>query len=671
MAGHDDMRQASEGVWDPTTTRRRRQAPNRNARVALEHLSARRAAKHASAVIASIQDGLVTVDERGRIVDVNTVLSRMTGFHRLRLLGSRAPYPFWAHADAERNARTIAGLLEGEFAEGGSCQLTFCRAGGERFEASVAIAPLRDTDGISIGFAATIRELVNTPAAPEHDAMAAGLIRCEAAMERVAAAVSAETPPTQVYQLIAEEAAMLVGADAARIARIDDGGATMMGVWAKPGFDPRQSGGTALSADVRFGVRRWGVLQANTAAGRSTRPEAQEELTCFATLATLALAIGTMDERTRTAPARDPLTGFAGRYELDRRVAAEVEAARAAGGNVAFIAIELDQFRDVDPEAGSELDEHTLLQVAERLGRVTRHGDTLGRLRACAFGWVLPGADASGARDAAGRAVAAIAHIDTHGEPPISVTVGVSDLKGGGSDAHDLVRHAEIALHDAKRTAATLTPERANDAPVRRDRAALQILARVVESQDPAARGSAERVSELAELLALELGWSASRATLLGEAAYVRDIGKIGLAGSLLLKPGQLSADERRAMKRHATFSAEMIDGILTAEQVDWVRHHHERYDGAGYPDGLSGDRIPEGARILGLADAWDAMTNDRCYQGAMPVADALVDCVLESGWQFCPVAVEALRGLVSAGAAPITCPDRSSSQAQAAPTAG
>ena len=238
------------------------------------------------------------------------------------------------------------------------------------------------------------------------------------------------------------------------------------------------------------------------------------------------------------------------------------------------------------------------------------------------------------------------------------------------SDAHDLVRHAEIALHEAKRTGATLTPERGDDAPVKRDRAALQILARVVESQDPAARGSAERVAELAELLALELGWSGNRANLLGEAAYVRDIGKIGLAGSLLLKPGQLSPHERKAMKRHATLSAEMIDGILNAEQVEWVRHHHERYDGAGYPDGLSGDRIPEGARILGLADAWDAMTNDRCYQGAMPVADALVDCVLESGWQFCPVAVEALRGLVSAGAAPITCPDRSLPETGPAPAA-
>lgn len=662
MAGQDDMRQTSKGVWEPAA-RTRRQAPDNNARVALEHLSARRAAKHASAVIASIQDGLVTVDERGRIVDVNAVLCDMTGFHRLRLLGSRAPYPFWAHADAARNAATIAALLKGEFAEGGSCQLTFCRAGGEPFEASVAIAPLRDADGISIGFAATIRELVDTPVPLPDDTTAAGLLRCEAAMERIAAAVSAEAPASHVYQLIAEEAALLVGADAARIARIDGGGATMMGAWAQPGFDPRQSGGTALSADVRFGSRRWGLLQTNTAAGRPTRPEAEEELTCFATLATLALAIGTMDERSRTAPARDPLIGFAGRDELERRVATEVETARASDDNVAFIAIEFDQFRDADPEAGSELDEHTLRQVAELLGRVIRRGDTLGRLRAGAFGWVLPGADASGARDAADRALAAIAHIDTHGEPPIAVTVGVSDLAGGGSGAHDLLRHAEIALHDAKRAGATIVPDRGHGIPVKRDRAALQILARVVESQDPAARGSAERVSELAELLAIELGWSGSRATLLGEAAYVRDIGKIGLAGSLLLRPGQLSADERETMKRHATLSAEMIDGILTAEQVDWVRHHHERYDGAGYPDGLSGDRIPEGARILGLADAWDAMTNDRCYQGAMPVADALVDCVLESGWQFCPVAVEALRGLVSAGAAAITCPDRSLSE--------
>lgn len=662
------MRQTSKGVWE-STSRAREQAPGGNARVALEHLSARRAAKHASAVIASIQDGLVTVDERGRIVDVNTVLCEMTGFHRLRLLGSRAPYPFWANADAGGNGQAISELLRGQFAEGGSCQLTFCRANGERFEASVAIAPLRDADGTSIGFAATIREIVEAAVPAEPGAGIAGLARCEAAMERVAAAVSAEAPAVEVYQLIAEEAAHLVGADAARIARLDAGSGTMMGVWAQPGFDPRQSGGPSLTADVRFGTHRWGVLQTNSAAGRHAAPDAQEALDCFATLATLALALGTMDERSRAIPARDPLTGLAARDELERRIATEVGAASAARGNVAFIAIEIDQFSRFEPESGPELDERTVLQVAERLGRVIRRDDTLGRLRAGVFGWLLPGADALSAGEAVNRALAAIAQIDTHGEPTITVTVGVSDLAGAGGDARDLLRHAEIALHDAKHAGSTITPDQPDErAPVKRDRAALQILARVVESQDPAARGSAGRVSELAELLALELGWSGSRAAQLGEAAYVRDIGKIGLAGSLLLKPGQLSVDERETMKRHSSLSAEMIDGILTAEQVTWVRHHHERYDGAGYPHGLSGERIPEGARILGLADAWDAMTNDRCYQGAMPVAEALVDCVLESGWQFCPVAVEALRGLVSAGAAPITCPDRTQSASHPAP---
>jgi PAS domain S-box-containing protein len=159
MTGHHDMRQTTNG-----------------ARRALERRSARPAARRPSAAIASMRDGLVTVDEDGRIVDVNAALCDMTRFHRLRLLGSRAPYPFWTHADAERNARTVAELLKGELAEllkgelaeGGSCQLTFCRPGGERFEASVAIAPLRDADGGSIGFTATIRELVDAPAA-RHD----------------------------------------------------------------------------------------------------------------------------------------------------------------------------------------------------------------------------------------------------------------------------------------------------------------------------------------------------------------------------------------------------------------------------------------------------------------------------------------------------------------------
>ena len=659
MAGLGNVKQTSKGVWESTSPTRG-QMQRSDARVALEHLSARRAAKHASAVIASIQDGLITVDEHRRIVDVNPVLCQMTGFHRRQLLGSRAPYPFWSKADAGRNAQKLVELLHGEFAEGGSCQLRFCRANAECFDASVVVSPLRDHSGISIGYAATIHELVDAPAIVQPDLGTVGLARCGEAMRRVAAAVSAGAPTSAVYQLMAEAAARLVGADAARIVRLGERSATMMGAWAQPGFDPRRSGGTALTADVRRDDHRWGVIQTNTAAGRVTRPEAQEELACFATL---ALALGTLDEGSHTVHARDPQTGLVAREELELRIADAVETAGTTDGTVAFIAVELDQFTRLADGIGAELDGQTLLQVAQQLGQVARGGDTLGRLRGGAFGWLLPGADAQSARQAANRALASIARIDTEGEPPISVSVGISDLAGAGGDAHDLVRCAELALHDAKHSGDTITPERSEETvPVKRHRAALQILARVVESQDPAARGSAERVSELAQLLALELGWSGSRAMLLGEAAYVRDIGKIGLAGSVLLKPGQLSADERETMKRHASVGAEMIDGILTTEQVEWVRHHHERYDGAGYPDGLSGERIPQGARILGLADAWDAMTHERCYQSAMPVAEALVDCVLESGWQFCPVTVEALRGLVSAGAAAITCPDRTAS---------
>ena len=325
-----NVRQSGTGGLEPGPGARA-QPHGSDTRVALEHLSARRAAKHASAVIASIQDGLISADEHGRIVDVNAVLCEMTGFRRQQLLGSRAPYPFWPTADAGRNGRTLTDLLRGEFAEGGSSQLTFCRANGDRFDANVRIAPLRDRYGSSIGFAATIREPAAAPPVVQPDPGTVGDARYGEAMRRVAAAVAAGEPTGAIYQRIAEAATCLVGADAARIVRIEASTATMMGAWAQPGFDPRRSAGTELTADIRRGADRWGVIQTNTAAGRVTRPEAQEDLDCFATLVPV---LGTMNEPAPAGYAPDPQTGLATCEELEHRIAYAVGTVGPTGGTV-------------------------------------------------------------------------------------------------------------------------------------------------------------------------------------------------------------------------------------------------------------------------------------------------------------------------------------------------
>jgi HD-GYP domain-containing protein (c-di-GMP phosphodiesterase class II) len=150
----------------------------------------------------------------------------------------------------------------------------------------------------------------------------------------------------------------------------------------------------------------------------------------------------------------------------------------------------------------------------------------------------------------------------------------------------------------------------------------------------------------LACLLADRLGWSQARLEALHQAGLVHDVGKIGVPDAVLLKPGILGDRDYEHVKRHAPLGAEIVQDVLTAEQVSWVRGHHERPDGQGYPDGLRGEEIPEGASLLALADAFDVMTVRRAYCEPKAVDTAVAECVELVGRQFTAAAVDALVGL-------------------------
>lgn len=172
-------------------------------------------------------------------------------------------------------------------------------------------------------------------------------------------------------------------------------------------------------------------------------------------------------------------------------------------------------------------------------------------------------------------------------------------------------------------------------------------LARAVDAKDPYTRRHSDRVAELAGAIAAELGWASERCALLCEAAIVHDVGKIAIPDQILFKPGKLTDREYEAVKDHSRIGAAMLDGVLTTEQVAWVRGHHERWSGGGYPDGLSGEAIPDGARIIAVADAWDAIISDRPYEASRTPGEALRECRLHSGTQFWPAAVAALERVV------------------------
>ena len=138
-------------------------------------------------------------------------------------------------------------------------------------------------------------------------------------------------------------------------------------------------------------------------------------------------------------------------------------------------------------------------------------------------------------------------------------------------------------------------------------------------------------------LLAGELGWGQREIQQLEEATYLHDIGKIAVADRVLLKSGALTDEEWALMKQHPTVSAEIIEALLGDDYVAGVRHHHERFDGGGYPDGLSGDEIPEVARLLCVVDSYDAMSSRRVYRPARTYKECLRELHACGGSQFDP----------------------------------
>lgn len=172
--------------------------------------------------------------------------------------------------------------------------------------------------------------------------------------------------------------------------------------------------------------------------------------------------------------------------------------------------------------------------------------------------------------------------------------------------------------------------------------ATLQALAQAIETKDLYTRGHGERVARAARMLGAEMAWDGDRLEALAEAGLLHDVGKIGVPTRVLQKDGRLTEDEYDAIKLHPLHGVEVVGDIAFLEDARaGIMHHHERYDGGGYPSGLAGEDIPVFARILSIADAFDCMTSVRSYRPARPVAEAIEELVRCRGKQFDPELVE------------------------------
>jgi putative nucleotidyltransferase with HDIG domain len=180
-----------------------------------------------------------------------------------------------------------------------------------------------------------------------------------------------------------------------------------------------------------------------------------------------------------------------------------------------------------------------------------------------------------------------------------------------------------------------------------------------VEARDPYTAGHSQRVRRVSLAIGRELRLAAKQMGALGTAALFHDIGKIGMPDSILTKPERLDRAEQQVMREHAARGAEIVARISSLkDSVPGIRHHHERWDGLGYPDGLSGKDIPVEAAIIAIADAWDAMTTDRPYAVSLGMDEAMLQIHAGRGKQFNPAVVDAFAAISRRRPAEILPPD-------------
>ncbi|HEX6459938.1 MAG TPA: HD domain-containing phosphohydrolase [Thermoleophilaceae bacterium] len=342
-------------------------------------------------------------------------------------------------------------------------------------------------------------------------------------------------------------------------------------------------------------------------------------------------------ERQRNDLARvsrtDSLTESLNRRGFEERLDAELGESARGGRPLTLVLIDLDDFKGVNDTLGHAAGDELLCWVVGTVRASLRPFDAIGRLGGDEFAVLLPGAARADALEVAARVRDTLSR-------RIFATMGLATFPVDGTNREELHRRADAELYAAKHGSKLLP---AGDA--KRDLSWAASLAQTVERRAAPPTDHAGEVARYATAIAGQLGWEGEDLSLLGLAAMLHDVGMVALPDRILRGPDLLSPEEHdRHVRSHPVVGAELVsrvDGLEPA--VAWIRHSHENWDGSGYPDGLSGDAIPAGSRILHVAEAYASMTSRRAYRSAMHAERALEEIRLSAGMQFDPACVEAL----------------------------
>ncbi len=370
-------------------------------------------------------------------------------------------------------------------------------------------------------------------------------------------------------------------------------------------------------------------------------------------LAQARLRVAELERAGAAAATHDALTGLLTVEAFRRAAARELERMRRSGLPVSLALVDLDGFRDLNAAQGATSGNAALAAVASALRGLTRTTDVLGRTGADELAVLLPDTELDGAVACAQRLLHRLEAEEVPGIGHLTVSAGAAQHQRLGS-VEALLGRAGAGLDRARRAGggrvdAGLATVGAGDgeAGLHNPHAdVIEALAVTLLERDRYTGEHSESVVAMARIVARTIGLALPEIERIGTAALLHDIGKVAIPDHILNKPAKLSDEEWVLMREHPVIGWRIlraIPGLGAVARI--VRHEHESFDGSGYPDGLSGDAIPIGSRIILACDTYHAMTSDRPSRARMPHADAIHELARCAGSQFDPRVTEALIG--------------------------
>ncbi len=343
----------------------------------------------------------------------------------------------------------------------------------------------------------------------------------------------------------------------------------------------------------------------------------------------------------------DPVTGVFNRRYFSETADDIVDGCADARVPLYLAIFDVEDFRRVNALLGHQQGDALLKAIAGIIAEEAPRHARVYRLGSDELVILAPGEDVGQAVDVARRVVLRVRRQLSAGRVvPIEVSAGIAGFPDHGVDASALLAAASRARERARGgdnepifvsdgSVTSADADTVRRAKMRTLRATVRALAEAVDARDSATKNHSSNVADLATALAQMVGLDEPRVQLVGLAALVHDVGKIGVPDSVLLKPAPLNAEERTLVECHTLLGERILAPARLDDILPLVRSHHERWDGTGYPDGLSGEQIPLEARILAICDAFETMTTGRPYRAAVSIDEALDEIERGAHTQF------------------------------------